>query len=78
VSRSDLDSILEQSLSQIAAGKADVEGCLASNPGVAGELAPLLLAAETLRAVPKPSLRPEARARIEERLLAAAAGFLAR
>jgi hypothetical protein len=69
----ELDDILEQSLSRIAAGKADIEDCLASNPSVSDQLEPLLLAAEELRSIPKPVLSPAARARLEERVLAAAA-----
>jgi hypothetical protein len=69
----ELDDILEQSLSQITAGKARVESCLLSYPAVADQLKPLLLAAEELRSVPKPVLSPAAKARLEERVLAAAA-----
>jgi hypothetical protein len=69
----ELDDILEQSLSQIAAGRARVESCLLAYPTMAEELEPLLLAAEELRAIPKPVLAPEAKARIEGQVLAAAA-----
>lgn len=68
-----LDEILDQSLSQIAAGKARVESCLVTYPAMADELEPLLLAAERLRAIPKPEMAPAARAQIEERVLVAAA-----
>ncbi|MGD8624930.1 MAG: DUF5667 domain-containing protein [Anaerolineae bacterium] len=68
----EFDSILEQSLSQIAAGKARVESCLVSYPAMADQLEPLLRAAETLRTMPKPALSPEAKARIEDRVLDAA------
>lgn len=68
----EFDSILEQSLSQISAGKARVESCLVSYPAVADQLEPLLRVAEVLRAVPKPTLSPEAQARIEARVLGAA------
>ena len=44
----DLDAILEQSLAQIAAGKARVESCLLAYPAYADELEPLLRAAERL------------------------------
>lgn len=43
-----------------------------SYPALADELEPLLSTAEKLRAIPKPVLSPEAKARIEERVLAAA------
>jgi hypothetical protein len=69
----EFDDILEQSLSRIAAGKAGVDDCLTSNPSVSDQLEPLLLAAELLRSTPKPALSPAARARLEERVLAAAA-----
>jgi len=68
----EFDSILEQSLSQIAAGKARVESCLVSYPAVADQLEPLLRVAEVLRAIPQPTLSPEAQARIEARVLGAA------
>jgi hypothetical protein len=64
--------ILEECLSQIAAGEATVQGCLGRYPALAGELEPLLLAAQEMRALPKPGLSPQARARIEARLLDAA------
>jgi len=69
----ELDDILEQSLSQIAAGKARVESCLVSYPTMADQLEPLLLAAQELRSIPKPVLSPAAKARLEEQVLAAAA-----
>jgi hypothetical protein len=68
----DLDAILEQSLAQIAAGKARVESCLLAYPAYADELGPLLRAAERLRAAAKPVLAPQARARIEAQVLRAA------
>ncbi|MGC9334642.1 MAG: DUF5667 domain-containing protein, partial [Anaerolineae bacterium] len=68
----DLDAILEQSLAQIAAGKARVESCLLAYPAYADELEPLLRMAERMRALPKPVLAPEARARIEAQVLQAA------
>ena len=64
-----LDSILEQCLSQIAAGKATVSTCLARYPYMAPELEPLLLTAEELWATPKPALAPAARSRIEALVL---------
>ncbi|MFN2242271.1 MAG: hypothetical protein ACK2U2_08290, partial [Anaerolineae bacterium] len=67
------DSILEQSLSQLASGKAVGEGALPSDPALADELKPLLQAAETVMAAPKPALSAEASALIESQLLAAAA-----
>ena len=70
----ELDSVLEQSLTQIAAGKARVESCLLTYPAMADELEPLLRTAETLRSMPKPVLAPDARARIEGQVLAAVAG----
>ncbi|MFN2244526.1 MAG: hypothetical protein ACK2U2_19705, partial [Anaerolineae bacterium] len=69
----ELDSILEQSLSQLASGKAGVEGALPSDPALAGELKPLLRTAETVMSAPKPVLPAEASARIESQLLEAAA-----
>lgn len=64
----DLDSILEQCLSQIDAGKARVQTCLLAYPSVADELEPLLLAAEQIRAIPKPDISPEVRNRIQAQL----------
>jgi hypothetical protein len=69
----ELDSILEQSISQIAEGKARVESCLLAYPAHADLLEPLLLAAEEMRAIPKPVISPAAKARIESRLFEAAA-----
>ncbi|HSR32701.1 MAG TPA: DUF5667 domain-containing protein, partial [Anaerolineae bacterium] len=69
----ELDDILEQSLTRIAAGEASVEDCLDANPAVAVELEPLLRAAERIRAIPIPGLSLEARDRIEQRVLPAAA-----
>jgi hypothetical protein len=69
----DLDSILDQSITQIAAGKARVESCLLAYPTLAGELEPMLLAAKRLQEIPKPTLSPAAKARIEAQVLAAAA-----
>jgi hypothetical protein len=66
-----LDSILEECLLRVRAGKATREDCLARYPQAAGELGPLLVAAERLWAVPKPRLAEEAKARIEAQLLAA-------
>lgn len=65
---SNLDSILEQCLSQISAGRATVWNCLARYPDLSGELEPMLLAAEEISALPKPALSAEARSRIEGRL----------
>ncbi len=67
------DDVLEQSISSIVDGKARVESCLLSYPAMADELEPLLRTAEKLRAVPRAELGPEAKARIEELVLAAAA-----
>jgi hypothetical protein len=69
----ELDSILEQSISQIAEGKARVESCLLAYPAQADQLKPLLLASEELWAVPKPVISPAASARIESQLFEAAA-----
>ena len=69
----ELDTILEQSISQMADGKARVESCLLAYPAHADELAPLLVASEELLALPKPSISPAAVARIEEQLFEAAA-----
>ena len=68
----DVEDVLEQSLSQIAAGKARVESSLLAYPAVADELKPLLLAAEMLRAIPKPVPSPEAKARMEAQVLGVA------
>jgi hypothetical protein len=65
----DFDSILDQCLSQLLAGKARVEDCLVSYPDLATELEPLLSAAEQLRTFPKPVLRAKTKAKIESRLL---------
>ncbi|RMF29730.1 MAG: hypothetical protein D6759_13305, partial [Chloroflexi bacterium] len=62
-------SILEICLSRIAAGKATIQSCLADHPDLAGELEPLLRAAEWLHGLPKPTLKPQVRARIEDQLL---------
>ena len=67
-----LESILEQSISQIAEGKARVESCLLAYPAQADELEPLLRASEELRAVPKPVISPAAQALIESQLFEAA------
>ena len=68
----ELDSILEQSISQMAEGKARLESCLLAYPAHADELAPLLLVSETLIALPKPEMSAAAKARIEGRLFEAA------
>jgi hypothetical protein len=68
----DIAAILEICLEEITAGEAELRDCLERYPGLAGELEPLLRAAEQARAIPRPSLAPEARMRIEARLLAAA------
>jgi hypothetical protein len=65
----DLDSYLEQCLSEIVAGKATVSSCLKRFPHLASALEPMLLVAEELWAVPKPELSPVARTRIEGRVL---------
>lgn len=75
----ELESVLEQSISQIAEGKARVESCLLAYPALADELGPLLRISEGLLAAPKPVLSPQARDRIEAQILqAAVAGGLAR
>ena len=68
----ELDSILEQSISQIAEGKARVESCLLAYPAHADELAPLLVVSEELLEFPKPAIGAEAKARIEGQLFEAA------
>lgn len=64
----ELDSILEQSITQIAEGKARVESCLLAYPAQAAELRPLLLLSEAMLTMPKPVMSPEAKARIEGQL----------
>lgn len=63
------DSVLEQCLSQLAAGKASLADCLARYPDQAGDLGSLLLAAEAMWAIPKPMLSSDGKARIEKQLL---------
>gem|GEM_PF-6090229 len=67
----DFDSILELCLGQINAGKATIWNCLARYPDLAGELEPLLLAAERMWAVPQPALSSEARVRIDVQVFSA-------
>ena len=69
----DIETILDQSISQIASGKARRESCLLAYPAFADELDPLLLAASTLQAIPVSTLSPAARAQIEAQILDAAA-----
>ena len=68
----DIAAILETCLKEITAHRATVQECLDRYPELVGELEPLLRAAERVQAMDRPSLAPEARARIEMRLLAAA------
>jgi hypothetical protein len=68
----ELDNILEQSITQMAEGKAREESCLLAYPAHADELAPLLVVCEELLAFPKPALSAEAKARIEGQLFEAA------
>jgi hypothetical protein len=68
----DLDSILEECLSQIEEGRARPESFLLAYPELADELRPLLQAAVEMWSVPKPALAPEARDRIEAQVLEAA------
>jgi hypothetical protein len=76
----ELDSILEQSITQIAEGKARVESCLLAYPAHADELRPLLLVSEAMLSMPKPVMSPEAKARIQGELFEAgvAMGLLQR
>ena len=60
----DLATTLDQCLSQIESGKARIRSCLVAYPSQAEELEPLLLAAEALRAGPRPELSSEAETRI--------------
>jgi hypothetical protein len=71
----DTAAILENCLEEVAAGRATVQQCLERYPGLVDELEPLLRAVERAHAIPRPILTPEARARIEARLLAAAKGI---
>ena len=68
----DIAAILETCLEKITAGRATIQECLDQYPDLVGELEPLLRAAERAQTVDRPSLAPEARARIEARFLAAA------
>lgn len=68
----DIAAILETCLEEITAGRATVQECLDQYPDLVGELEPLLRAAERAQTIDRPSLAPEARTRIEARLLAAA------
>jgi hypothetical protein len=76
----ELEAVLEQSIGQMAEGKARVDSCLLAYPALADELKPLLLVSEKLLSAPRPVLAPEAKARIEAQLLtaAAAAGLVRR
>ena len=78
--KQELESVLEQSISQMAEGKARVESCLLAYPSHANELAPMLVAAEAMLAAPKPAISAEAKARIEGQLFeaAVASGLLRR
>jgi hypothetical protein len=67
----ELDSILEQSITQIAEGKARVESCLLAYPAYADDLRPLLSVSEAMLAMPKPAISPQAKARIEGQLFEA-------
>jgi hypothetical protein len=69
----EFDIILSECLTELAHGKATVEGCLRKHWEMAGELRPLLMTAQTLRSVPKPTLSSGVRSRIEQQMLAAAA-----
>ncbi len=68
----DTAAILEICLEETTTGKATLQDSLRRYPDLAGELEPLLRAVERARAIARPSLAPEARTRIEARLLAAA------
>jgi hypothetical protein len=68
----DLDSILEQCLTQIEEGRARPESFLIAYPEIADELRPLLQAAVEMWSVPKPALEPGAWDRIETQILEAA------
>jgi len=65
----DFDSILEQCLAQIDAGKARQVSCLLSYPAQADRLEPLLKAANWVQSISTPALSPQAKDRIEVRLL---------
>lgn len=64
----DFDSILEQCISQVSAGKARIQSCLLAYPSLEDDLEPLLRAAAWAQSIPIPELSPEANARIEARL----------
>jgi hypothetical protein len=68
----EISTILEICLNAVATGEATVWDCLERYPDQAVELAPLLRAAERVRASDKPGLAPQAKARIEAQLLVAA------
>lgn len=48
----DFDGILDQCLADLASGQATIESCLKRYPNHAGQLSPLLLVAEKVRAMP--------------------------
>ena len=68
----DIAATLEICLKEITAGKATVQQCLDRYYDLADELEPLLRAAKQAQTIERPRLAPEARARVEARLLAAA------
>jgi len=70
----DIAVILENCLEQVTAGRATVQDCLERYPDLAGDLEPLLRIAEQARAIARPQLASEPKARIEARLLAAVEG----
>ena len=65
----DFDSILNNCLTDIDAGRATIKNCLSRYPQHAHQLAPLLRVADQAQSIPTPALRPEKRRAIESRLI---------
>ncbi len=62
------ETTLEACLTDLQAGRATLDECLAKYPNHAAELEPLLRVAARLQQAPSPTLRPEARLHIKARL----------
>lgn len=72
----DFDVILDQCLTDVAAGLETIDSCLRRYPALANQLAPLLAVAEQVRAVPAASTVPRSSYRLSRLLsdLSGAAG----